>query len=122
MRFCQRMCCSRLVPTSDAYSSAYASESAYSGSNLIMQNQVNAGLELGKGGVLIQTNDANAVKPKIPTLDPIIIQNQANLGALISTGSILLRQNENNIGRGSISSSHLFSLITGNLINYHYMI
>jgi hypothetical protein len=70
---------------SDAYSSAYASESAYSGSNLIMQNQVNAGLELGKGGVLIQTNDANAVKPKIPTLDPIIIQNQANLGALIST-------------------------------------
>jgi hypothetical protein len=70
---------------SGAYSSASASESAYSGPNLIMQNQVNAGLELGKGGVLTQTNDANAVKPKIPTLDPIIIQNQANLGALIST-------------------------------------
>jgi hypothetical protein len=70
---------------SDAYSSASAAASAYSGPNLIVQNQVNSGLELGKGGVLIQTNDANAVKPKIPTLDPIIIQNQANLGTLIST-------------------------------------
>jgi hypothetical protein len=70
---------------SDAYSSASGAASAYSGPNLIVQNQVNSGLELGKGGVLTQTNIANAEKPKIPTLDPIIIQNQANLGTLIST-------------------------------------
>jgi hypothetical protein len=69
---------------SAAYSSALAATSAYSGPNLITQNQENSGLELGKGGILTQTNDANAVKPKIPTLDPIIIQNQNNLGVLIS--------------------------------------
>ncbi|TFH53835.1 MAG: hypothetical protein E4G89_00740 [Methanothrix sp.] len=69
---------------SAAYSSALAATSAYSGPNLIMQNQENCGLELGKGGILTQTNDANAEKPKIPTLDPIIIQNQNNLGVLIS--------------------------------------
>jgi hypothetical protein len=70
---------------SGAYSSASYAASAYSGPNLIVQNQVNSGLELGKGGILGQTNIANAKKPKIPTLDPVIIQNQANLGTLIST-------------------------------------